>query len=67
MNDTIEISRAGEKVLPIAQEHVNALSVPLPGTALLTSRYVDAWAHGEGGNGNQPLFRVYDRITSQRG
>ena len=39
--------------------------VPLPGTALVTSQYVDARAHGEGTNGNQALFRVYDRMTNQ--
>jgi 2-hydroxy-3-oxopropionate reductase len=26
---------------------------------------VDARAHGEGNNGNQALFRVYDRMTNQ--
>lgn len=55
------------KDLRLVQEHANALSVPLPGTALVTSQYVDARAHGEGGNGNQALFRVYDRMTNQRG
>lgn len=54
------------KDLHLVQEHANALSVPLPGTALVTSQYIDARAHGEGGNGNQALFRVYDRMTNQR-
>lgn len=53
------------KDLRLVQEHAQALSVPLPGTALVTSQYVDARAHGEGGNGNQALFRVYDRMTNQ--
>ena len=39
--------------------------MPLAGTALVTSQYVDARAHGEGANDNQALFRVYDRMTNQ--
>ena len=38
---------------------------PAAGTALVTSQYVEARAHGEGTNGNQALFRVYDRMTNQ--
>lgn len=53
------------KDLRLVQDMAQALSVPLPGTALVTSQYVDARAHGEGGNGNQALFRVYDRMTNQ--
>jgi 2-hydroxy-3-oxopropionate reductase len=53
------------KDLRLVQEHAQTLSVPLPGTALVTSQYVDARAHGEGTNGNQALFRVYDRMTGQ--
>jgi 2-hydroxy-3-oxopropionate reductase len=53
------------KDLRLVQELAQALSVPLPATALVTSQYVDARAHGEGGNGNQALFRVYDRMTGQ--
>jgi 2-hydroxy-3-oxopropionate reductase len=53
------------KDLRLVQEHAQILSVPLPGTALVTSQYVDARAHGEGANGNQALFRVYDRMTGQ--
>ena len=53
------------KDLRLVQELAQALDVPLPGTALVTSQYVDARAHGEGGNGNQALFRVYDRMTGQ--
>lgn len=53
------------KDLRLVQEHAQALNVPLPGTALVTSQYVDARAHGEGTNGNQALFRVYDRMTNQ--
>jgi 2-hydroxy-3-oxopropionate reductase len=39
--------------------------VPLPATALMTSQYIEARAYDEGGNGNQALFRVYDRMTKQ--
>ena len=53
------------KDLRLVQEHAQALNVPLPGTALVTSQYVDARAHGEGTNGNQALFRVYDRMTNR--
>ena len=53
------------KDLRLVQEQALSLSVPLPGTALVTSQYVEARAHGEGTNGNQALFRVYDRMTNQ--
>lgn len=53
------------KDLRLVQQQAQALSVPLPATALVTSQYVDARAHGEGANGNQALFRVYDRMTNQ--
>ena len=53
------------KDLRLVQEQAQSLNVPLPGTALVTSQYVEARAHGEGSNGNQALFRVYDRMTNQ--
>lgn len=53
------------KDLRLVQEQALSLSVPLPGTALVTSQYIEARAHGEGTNGNQALFRVYDRMTNQ--
>lgn len=53
------------KDLRLVQEQALALSVPLPATALVTSQYVEARAHGEGANGNQALFRVYDRMANQ--
>lgn len=53
------------KDLRLVQEQALSLSIPLPATALVTSQYVDARAHGEGSNGNQALFRVYDRMTNQ--
>jgi 2-hydroxy-3-oxopropionate reductase len=53
------------KDLRLVQEQALSLHVPLPATALVTSQYVEARAHGEGTNGNQALFRVYDRMTNQ--
>jgi 2-hydroxy-3-oxopropionate reductase len=53
------------KDLRLVQEQARALAVPLPATALMTSQYIEARAHDEGGNGNQALFRVYDRMTNQ--
>jgi 2-hydroxy-3-oxopropionate reductase len=53
------------KDLRLVQEQALSLAVPLPGTALVTSQYLEARAHGEGTNGNQALFRVYDRMTNQ--
>jgi 2-hydroxy-3-oxopropionate reductase len=53
------------KDLRLVQEQAQVLDVPLPGTALVTSQYLDARAHGEGGNGNHALFTVYDRMTNQ--
>lgn len=54
------------KDLRLVQELAQGLSVPLPGTALVTTQDVAARAHGEGANGNQGLFRVYDRMANQR-
>ena len=53
------------KDLRLVLEQAQALTVPLPGTALVTSQYMEAKAHGEGSNGNQALFRVYDRMTNR--
>jgi 2-hydroxy-3-oxopropionate reductase len=53
------------KDLRLVQEQAQALAVPLPATALVTSQYIEARAYNEGGNGNQALFRVYDRMTNQ--
>lgn len=55
------------KDLRLAGELAFELGVPLPGTALATSLYLEARAHGEGANGNQALFRVYDRLSNQAG
>ena len=52
------------KDLRLVNELAYALNTPLPATALVTSQYLEARAHGEGGNGNQALYRVYDRMTN---
>lgn len=54
------------KDLRLTLEMAQARSVPLPATSLVTTQYLEAKAHGEGANGNQALFRVYDRMTGQR-
>jgi len=54
------------KDLRLVTELAQSLAVPLPATALATSQFLEARAHNEGGNGNQALFRVYDRMTNQR-
>lgn len=53
------------KDLRLVLEMAGQKDVPLPATSLVTSQYVEARAHGEGANGNQALFRVYDRMTAQ--
>lgn len=55
------------KDLRLAGELAFEIGVPLPGLALATSLYLEARAHGEGGNGNQAMFRVYDRLSAQDG
>lgn len=55
------------KDLRLVNEAAFEMGVPLPGTALATQLYLEARAHGEGGNGNQALFRVYDRLAAQDG
>lgn len=54
------------KDLRLANELAHGAGVPLPGLALATSLYLEARAHGEGSNGNQALFRTYDRMTNQQ-
>ena len=53
------------KDLRLAGELAFALGTPLPGNALVTSLFLEARAHDEGNNGNQALYRVYDRLTNQ--
>jgi 2-hydroxy-3-oxopropionate reductase len=53
------------KDLRLTGELAFALGTPLPGNALVTNLFLEARAHGEGGNGNQALYRVYDRLCNQ--
>lgn len=53
------------KDLRLAGEAAFEKGVPLPGTALVTSLYLEARAHGEGDHGNQAIYRTYDRLTNQ--
>ena len=53
------------KDLRLVQELAFELAVPLPATSLVTTQYLDARVHGEGANGNQALFTVYDRMSNQ--
>lgn len=53
------------KDLRLVAQQAQESNVPLPATALVTTQYIDARAHGEGSNGNHALFRVYDRMTGQ--
>ena len=53
------------KDLKLAGDAAFAKGVPLPGLALATALYLEARAHGEGSNGNQALFRTFDRMTNQ--
>lgn len=53
------------KDLRLVAQQAAETGVPLPATALVTSQYLDAREHGEGSNGNQALFRVYDRMTAR--
>lgn len=55
------------KDLRIAARAAAEAGVPLPGTGQVSWMYQEAIAHGEGGNGNQALFRVYDRLTGSPG
>ena len=53
------------KDLRLACELAAAMHVPLPGANQVASLYYAAQANGEGGLGNQSLYRVYDRLTGQ--
>ena len=53
------------KDLRLAEELAASLNLPLPGASLVTSLYRAALANGDGGLGNQSLYRTYDRLTGQ--
>jgi 2-hydroxy-3-oxopropionate reductase len=51
------------KDLRLALEAAAQLDVPLPAAAGVNGLYLEAAAHGEGGNGNQALYKVYERLA----
>ncbi|MFV0336558.1 MAG: NAD(P)-dependent oxidoreductase [Tropicimonas sp.] len=53
------------KDLRLAGEAAFEKGLPLPGLSMATALYLEARAHGEGSNGNQAMFRTYDRLTNQ--
>ncbi|SFO69737.1 2-hydroxy-3-oxopropionate reductase [Cohaesibacter marisflavi] len=53
------------KDLRLAGEAAFEKGLALPGLAMATALYLEARAHGEGSNGNQAMFRTYDRLTNQ--
>lgn len=53
------------KDLRLACELAAAMRVPLPGANQVAALYYSAQANGDGGLGNQSLYRVYDRLTKQ--
>lgn len=53
------------KDIRLALELAEREGIPLPGTSLVKNLYLEAVAHGEENNGNQALFRVYERLTGR--
>ena len=54
------------KDLKLASEAAFESGVPLPGLSLVLALYLETKAHNEGKNGNQALFKTYDRMTNQK-
>ena len=54
------------KDLKLASEAAFEGGVPLPGLSLVLALYLETIAHNEGKNGNQSLFKTYDRMTNQK-
>jgi 2-hydroxy-3-oxopropionate reductase len=52
--------------LKLASEAAFESGVPLPGLSLVLALYLETRAHSEGKNGNQSLFKTYDRMTNQK-
>lgn len=52
------------KDLRLGLEAAHSATVPLPGASGVLDLYLDAMAHGEAGNGNQALSRVYERLAN---
>ena len=53
------------KDLKLASEAAYESGVPLPGLSLVLALYLETRAHNEGKNGNQSLFKTYDRMSNQ--
>ncbi len=53
------------KDLRLASEAAFEAGVPLPGLSLVLAMYLEAKAHNESKNGNQSLFKTYNRMTNQ--
>ena len=53
------------KDLKLASEAAFESGIPLPGLSLVLALYLEAKSHSEGKNGNQSLFKTYDRMTNQ--
>jgi 2-hydroxy-3-oxopropionate reductase len=51
------------KDLRLALEAAAGLDVPLPAATGVNNLYLEAAAHGEGDNGNQALYKVYERLA----
>ena len=54
------------KDLKLGLEAAQSENVALPGAASALNLYLEAMAHGEEGNGNQSLYRVYERLSGAR-
>ena len=53
------------KDLRLASEAAAVSNTVLPGLSLVRDLFREALAHGEGDNGNQALFRVYERLAGR--
>ena len=53
------------KDLKLASDAAFEGGVPLPGLSVVLALYLETKAHKEGKNGNQSLFKAYDRMTNQ--
>lgn len=54
------------KDLRIAQDSAQQSATYLPGLSTVLGLYTEAIAHGQLGDGNQALYRVYERLTGAR-
>ena len=54
------------KDLKLASDAAFESGLPLPGLSLVLSLYLESKAHNELKNGNQSLFKTYDRMTNQK-